>query len=185
MTFWRRSRSSFATLSLPAGCGGTVIQGTGSADASTPDVPVDVSRADAPGDIPIDSPTDTPIDLPVDAPTDTRTDVCMCTSDTCTADSPCTTMGGPCACRGEPFRGEIGNTCVPGNCKTDSDCGVGGYCSPSTGNSTCGGLVGYYCHTPRDTCIDDVDCTSTGGPMVCTDQTAVGHWACTEAYLCA
>ena len=54
---------------------------------------------------------------------------CGCTYDTCVDDAACPT-GQTCACHGSPYNGG-GNSCVPGNCRVDTDCGPGGYCSPS------------------------------------------------------
>lgn len=109
---------------------------------------------------------------------------CRCTSDACAGDSSCPT-GQTCACHGAPYTGGDGNACVPGNCRVDADCGPGGYCSPSYQVQGCGGLAGYYCHTPTDTCVDDSDCaTSTSGPQVCAYSTTAGHWKCQQQSLC-
>src|SRR5207237_924742 len=48
------------------------------------------------------------------------------------------------------------NFCVAGNCRIDSDCGINGFCSASGEPS----IVGYFCHTPQDTCINDNDCSA-------------------------
>jgi hypothetical protein len=77
----------------------------------------------------------------------------------------------------------LGNTCVQGNCRVDSDCGPG-YCSPSVDSNGCTGLVGYYCHTPSDECIDDADCSMKNGPMGCMYSTAQGRWTCQTIALC-
>jgi hypothetical protein len=73
---------------------------------------------------------------------------------------------------------------VPGNCRIDADCGAGGYCSPSAGSDSCGGLGGYYCHTPKDSCINDTDCSSNNPGQVCTFSTTDAHWECTEELVC-
>lgn len=110
-------------------------------------------------------------------------DGCRCNYDTCTRDSDCTT-GGPCACR-LATRGASGaNVCLAGNCRTDGDCGAGGYCSPSFG--TCGdygGVVGYYCHTASDECVDDSDCGRLdagflGQRPYCMYAPETGRWVC-------
>jgi len=100
----------------------------------------------------------------------------FCTYDSCYSDATCTN-GGPCACEGES--GSPGNTCLPGNCRTDSDC-AGGYCSPTLGGcGNYGGVIGYYCHTAADVCLDDADCTtSMAGAGYCMYRPEVGHWAC-------
>ncbi len=111
---------------------------------------------------------------------------CMCTYDSCKHDTDCTGSAGTvCACHGSPYTNGAGNTCKPGDCRVDSDCGAGGYCSPSLGTSGCGTLQGYYCHTAADTCIDDSDCNgSGGGPQACTYSTTTKHWQCTLVPLC-
>jgi hypothetical protein len=97
-----------------------------------------------------------------------------CTYDQCFADSDCN-RGGPCACEGRV--GSDSNACLSGNCRTDAECGSG-YCSPSFGD--CGGysgVIGYYCHTPEDTCVDDTDCSESGAGY-CMYRPEVAHWAC-------
>lgn len=76
-------------------------------------------------------------------------------------------------------------TCLAGNCRTDSDCANGGYCSPTLGQ--CGnytGVIGYYCHTPSDECTDDSDCTGnpTSGPGYCMYSPEVAHWLCSYSH---
>jgi hypothetical protein len=105
---------------------------------------------------------------------------CSCTYDTCADDAACPT-GQTCACHGSPYVGGQGNTCVPGNCRVDSDCGAGGYCSPAFSNMGCGGLAGYYCHTPQDQCVNDTDC---GGGYACGYSTSAAHWVCQQELLC-
>jgi hypothetical protein len=107
---------------------------------------------------------------------------CLCTYDTCTHDTDCPT-GDLCACHGSAFTGGAGNTCKPGNCRVDSDCGPGGYCSPSHGTTGCGGLTGYYCHTTADTCVDDTDCSGSGAD-VCAWSMSATHWECQQQQLC-
>jgi len=108
---------------------------------------------------------------------------CQCTYDACFHDNDCT--GDTCACHGAPYMGGGGNRCVPGNCHIDSDCGPGGYCSPTYGTQNCGELSGYYCHTPADLCIDDSDCNGGSiGPQVCAYSTTSGRWECQQQLLC-
>jgi len=104
---------------------------------------------------------------------------CGCTYDSCTGDTDCPS-GQTCACHASPYTYSAGNTCVPGNCRIDADCGTGAYCSPSpalpcdmTGLDYCQG-VGYYCHTPKDQCIDDGDCAGSG----CLYSPSDGYWKC-------
>jgi hypothetical protein len=105
-----------------------------------------------------------------------------CTYDQCFADADCsgTAASSVCACEGG-FRSD-NNVCLrDGNCRTDADCGSGGYCSPSLGS--CGNYakaVGYFCHTPQDECVNDSDCG--GGPWYCAYSPLVGHWKCSNAH---
>jgi hypothetical protein len=114
---------------------------------------------------------------------------CHCAYDACTTDADCAT-GGPCECR-PGGQGIVApspaatNVCMQGNCRVDGDCGAGGYCSPSLG--TCGaygGIVGYYCHTKHDTCVDDADCVARGGAGDCRYDTTANAWACATS-ICA
>jgi hypothetical protein len=55
---------------------------------------------------------------------------------------------------------------------------VGGYCSPSVGPNNLG-IVGYYCHTAHDACIDDSDCTAPAAYRgFCAYSSADGRWGC-------
>lgn len=113
---------------------------------------------------------------------------CSCSYDTCSSDSDCNT-GGPCACRLSSRVGRGANTCLPGNCRTDSDC-ASGYCSPSL-DFQCGsysGVTGYYCRTAQDECVEDADCTGTTdaglptGPGFCAYSREVGRWTCSHSF---
>ena len=76
----------------------------------------------------------------------------------------------------------IRNFCQQAACRTDADCGAGGYCSlspnyPSLSDST------YVCHTPDDECIDDSDCNGRQPgcpPPHCGFDGFVMHWRCTS-----
>jgi hypothetical protein len=78
------------------------------------------------------------------------------------------------------------NECVQGNCRVDSDCaavaGPGGMPSCSqgagSGHSLCQGTGGYYCHTPRDECLDESDCTGCGVDTFCVFDATVAHFVC-------
>jgi hypothetical protein len=94
-----------------------------------------------------------------------------CSYDVCRTDADCAS-GGPCVCRASSTD-STPNVCVPGNCLVDSDCGPSGFCSPSGLPGACG--IGYYCHTPKDTCIDNADCASNEG---CSFDTHLLAWAC-------
>jgi Cys-rich repeat protein len=45
----------------------------------------------------------------------------------------------------------------------------------------CGGLEGYYCHTPQDECVNDSDC---GAGKVCTYAASQSRWTCQAQLLC-
>jgi hypothetical protein len=90
-----------------------------------------------------------------------------------------------CECRDPATLGA--NTCVQGDCRTDADCGAGGFCSPSavTLDPSCSfgisaGSIGYFCHTPHDACIDDTDCPQSPGPQICLFDVAATHWTCRQ-----
>jgi hypothetical protein len=40
--------------------------------------------------------------------------------------------------------------------------------------------LGYYCHTPRDQCVDDSDCQGVNFPS-CVYEPSAGYWKC-EVY---
>jgi hypothetical protein len=110
-----------------------------------------------------------------------RLAACQCSYDTCFRDEDCA-LGGPCLCRtGATADGTAPNYCMKGNCQVDADCGPGGWCSP-TEDFSCGrfsGTVGYYCHTPADTCVNDGECATAASPTAnCRFNPTVGAWAC-------
>ena len=107
-----------------------------------------------------------------------------CTYDECFEDSDCGT-GGVCQCEGG-FRSD-NNVCLKSVCQIDADCGPGSWCSPSFGD--CGnytGVTGYYCHTPKDECINDSDCVGQGpvgpGTPYCMYNEAAGYWQCSSSH---
>ena len=59
---------------------------------------------------------------------------------------------------GAPATPEDPNTCVPAQCRVNSDCGKGGDLLPSGAGPCYGGVTGYYCHSAADTCTTDADC---------------------------
>jgi hypothetical protein len=107
---------------------------------------------------------------------------CTCTYDGCQTDSDCG-AGQLCVCHGSAYS-YGGNACMPGNCRVDSDCGAGGYCSPAHGTTNCGYVSGYYCHTARDFCTNDSDCSNGAFPDVCTWSATDNRWECQMALLC-
>lgn len=112
-------------------------------------------------------------------------DGCRCSYDECQSDRDCPTNA-LCACRHPTRRGAGANVCLPGNCRTDADCGSCGFCSPSLDScGDYGGVAGYYCHTPRDECTDDEDCAGydagfLGQRPYCMYDSIVGHWKCSN-----
>ena len=101
----------------------------------------------------------------------------LCSYDSCRSDSDCN--GTVCRCREDPTPLQTTqNYCFPaGNCLQDSDCGVGGYCSPSlVAGCGAGTWYGYFCHTPGDECMDDSDCAE--GNAYCAFDGTSAHWIC-------
>jgi hypothetical protein len=109
---------------------------------------------------------------------------CTCTYDACVHDSDCKT-GELCVCHGSAYS-PGGNTCLPGNCRVDADCGAGGFCSPSPPDTTnTGSVAGYYCHTPMDACTNDSDCAKAGGALdVCVWSGKQSRWMCERQTPC-
>lgn len=99
---------------------------------------------------------------------------CQCAYDQCFRDSDCRD-GGACFCQSILS----GNACLGGGCRDDGDCGGAGFCSLSA--NECGGLGTFQCHTPNDTCIDDVDCMS---PQFCGFDSTRGAWRCMYPAVC-
>jgi hypothetical protein len=100
-----------------------------------------------------------------------------CDYDQCAKDSDCTN-GAVCEC-GAPDTADstrFGNRCVTANCRVDSDCGPGGYCSPMPVLTPCD-AAGYYCHKPGDECFNDSDCTGGAAGSCKYDQTS-NKWKC-------
>lgn len=102
-----------------------------------------------------------------------------CAYDACYADADCG-KGGECVCNEEGKRGWY---CMMGDCSIDADCGKKGYCSPSP-SLHCGyfsGVVGNYCHTAKDECVDDDDCKggdAGSGPGYCAFSAEAHKWVC-------
>jgi hypothetical protein len=99
---------------------------------------------------------------------------CGCVYDDCGSDADC--GGALCAC--DPF--DIGNVCVGGSCHVDTDCGPLGFCSPVI--APCNGqIVGYQCHSTRDTCLLDADCASG---KICASFELGEPWTCQGPIIC-
>ena len=107
-----------------------------------------------------------------------------CTYDSCFADSDCSDgTSGPQLCECEGGSRSDNNVCLRGTCRVDADCGAAGYCSPSFGD--CGnyfGVIGYYCHTNTDECVNDADCNADGShpEAYCAFKPTVGRWQCSN-----
>jgi len=106
----------------------------------------------------------------------------QCSYDTCASDDDC--AGKVCHCREDPAHVYWGTQTFcyrHGDCKTDSDCGPGGYCSPSPApgcgaGATYSSWYGYFCHTPGDDCVDDGDCS--GQEAYCAYDETKQRWIC-------
>jgi hypothetical protein len=111
-----------------------------------------------------------------------------CSYDHCFSDSDCP-GNEPCRCR-PSAADNAPNYCVTGsNCRTDSDCGPGGFCSPSLvgidSSIEGGGSFGYFCHTPQDLCLNHGDCDPSMclieqgcASLACGYSTESSHWDC-------
>jgi hypothetical protein len=101
----------------------------------------------------------------------------QCVYDECLKDTDCP-AGGVCSCDG--------NSCLAGNCRVDSDCGPGRFCSPSEDPCSSPPLqvIGYFCHTAADECIDNTDCDPAKFQSTCIFDMSVGHWNCPPANNC-
>lgn len=105
-------------------------------------------------------------------------------STACTSDTDC--PGTVCECGQDPACFQKNqNVCLQsGNCRIDSDCGPGGYCSYSYDGAYCGHQhpSGYFCHTASDTCADDSDCPRDEfGPESCQISNQDTTWSCRPA----
>ena len=102
----------------------------------------------------------------------------ICTYDWCIVDDDCG-ANGVCDCEGG--WANDGNVCNVGNCSTDADCGSNGYCSPSFGDcGPYGGVVGHFCRTCDDECVNDSDCGNAG--EYCMYDEGVSRWLCSNAH---
>jgi hypothetical protein len=114
-----------------------------------------------------------------------------CAYDQCGSDNDCS--GQVCGCGVVEDTGDASATqalfvqyaCVPGQCHADSDCGDGGYCSPSL--SLCGFVAEFACHTAQDECVNNSDCAAEpldGGVAACVYKDGLGYWTCSQIYAC-
>jgi hypothetical protein len=96
-----------------------------------------------------------------------------CTYDECFSDADCGN-GGVCRCSGN--RGTDATYCLMGNCSVDSECDSG-YCSPSL-SWACPNFpdtAGYFCHTPEDECVNNLEC---GSQAKCVFAPKEKRWMC-------
>ncbi len=101
----------------------------------------------------------------------------FCSYDGCAGDGDCM-ADEVCRCRESA---SDANVCTHGDCVTDADCGAGGYCSPSRGFDRINlGVMGYFCHSADDECVDDTDCAGDGGQGACVWYPDRSHWACSS-----
>lgn len=101
-----------------------------------------------------------------------------CVYDGCYVDADCGTKRA-CHCGGAPSSGHF---CEQGNCAVDADCGVNGYCSPSLGGcGNYGGVVGNFCHTSNDDCMNDDECMDKPGGYCAYSQEAQ-KWQCSYGH---
>lgn len=110
----------------------------------------------------------------------TAADRQYCSYDECASDTGC--GGGICRCR-TSADSDVANRCFDdGNCRTDADCGPGGFCSPSL-------VDAGFCACPtEDLCVDAGDGTGCfvsydGGPpmavhCLCGNTCAAPGWYC-------
>lgn len=100
-----------------------------------------------------------------------------CTYDGCYEDKDCTGSGTVCTCEQD---GQRGYYCKAGNCAIDADCSETGYCSP-TWSTECGaflGVVGWYCHTKKDECVNDSECQKGKEQGYCAYDGEKKYWRC-------
>jgi hypothetical protein len=104
----------------------------------------------------------------------------FCSYDECFVDSDCGPRV-PCDCRDPNIYGNP-NVCLSAsNCAVDSDCPPPAFCSLSELPPGQTPNIGYFCHTPNDTCIDDADCPSNGALIPdCGFDPTSGIWLCFE-----
>lgn len=108
------------------------------------------------------------------------TEASYCTYDECADDEGCPAES-VCACDGEGSWASDNSACLQaGDCVTDADCGSQ-YCSPT--RDFCGPdfTIGYFCHTERDTCVDDQDCMDE---EYCAYNQNQGLWMCVVEQEC-
>ena len=100
--------------------------------------------------------------------------VSECTYDECFSDVDCPGHV-PCDCR---VFGYGTNVCRTGSaCSVDSDCGRGGFCSPTLAVVDIATNT-YFCHRPGDVCFNDRDCPQSAYGTRCEFDGTTSKWAC-------
>jgi hypothetical protein len=92
-----------------------------------------------------------------------------CEYDTCFSDADCG-KGTACECSSD------GTYCAQASCRSSADCN-GEACSQDRGCRS--SIQGWSCHSPKDECNSDEDCTAKPGSG-CHFSRELGHWACSE-----
>lgn len=90
----------------------------------------------------------------------------------CASDSDCK-QGEVCVC-GDALGGNHHSQCVPAKCKSDAECGDR-TCGLSVYFNGCSEAVTLACHTDKDTCKTDADCTNGEDCALNADS---GAWTC-------
>jgi hypothetical protein len=110
-----------------------------------------------------------------------------CDYDTCFSDADCPSSQ-PCRCRRSAADSSPNYCLVESSCRIDSDCGPGGFCSPSLlhidGSIQGGGSFGYFCHTPDDLCLYDSDCDPSTCELPSCAWLACGYGAISKRWEC-
>jgi len=110
--------------------------------------------------------------------------VLACNYDECFRDSDCD-GGTPCECRASTASSAPNQCLGGGNCTVDSDCGAGGYCSPSVLEIFCFCFTEELCPDGGSECWE----TTPSGeripvPCVCGDKCGHGYFCHTDTDTC-
>ena len=78
---------------------------------------------------------------------------------------------------------QCSHRCVPAWCRTDADCGVGGWCSPSFDDCHAS-LLYFACHRAEsDECTSDAECFYSRDGRMCQFSPGAG-WRCRQEPVC-
>lgn len=109
---------------------------------------------------------------PLEGPVEGR---CLRLSE-CTKDADCES-GEACVCSGPEWHNYP--RCLPAECRSSSDCPSG---SCGLSSDACGLPGSTHCHTERDECRFNSDCS--GVDEECRFLSSFGHWACAARTIC-